>query len=55
MVLSGKSADKNRILEVWFRIGTEFDQGEDASIQVDWSKAKRPNVQVKRGNMDFPA
>ncbi len=33
----------------------EFDKGEDVSGQVDWSKAKRPNVQVKRVNVDFPA
>ena len=33
----------------------KFDKGEDVSEQVDWSKAKRPNVQVKRVNVDFPA
>ena len=33
----------------------KFDKGEDVSGQVDWSKAKRPNVQVKRVNVDFPA
>ncbi len=32
-----------------------FDAGEDVSGQVDWSKAKRPNEQVKRVNVDFPA
>ena len=33
----------------------KFDKGEDVSEHVDWSKAKRPNVQVKRVNVDFPA
>ena len=33
----------------------KFDAGEDVSGQVDWSKAKRPNEQVKRVNVDFPA
>ena len=33
----------------------KFDEGEDVSDHVDWSKAKRPNVQVKRVNVDFPA
>ena len=32
-----------------------FDDGEDVSGQVDWSAARRPNVQVKRVNVDFPA
>ena len=33
----------------------KFDAGEDVSDHVDWSKAKRLNVQVKRVNVDFPA
>ena len=33
----------------------KFDAGEDVSDHVDWSKAKRPNVQVRRVNVDFPA
>ncbi|MGY6251702.1 type II toxin-antitoxin system BrnA family antitoxin [Bosea thiooxidans] len=32
-----------------------FDDGEDVSGQVDWGAARRPNVQVKRVNVDFPA
>ena len=32
-----------------------FDDGEDLSAQVDWGAARRPNVQVKRVNVDFPA
>ncbi|MDF2094779.1 type II toxin-antitoxin system BrnA family antitoxin [Aquibaculum arenosum] len=29
--------------------------GEDVSNAVDWSKARRRNVQPKRVNVDFPA
>lgn len=32
-----------------------FDAGEDISASVDWSKARRPNDQPKRVNVDFPA
>ncbi len=32
-----------------------FDAGEDISETVDWSKARRPNDQTKRVNVDFPA
>ena len=32
-----------------------FDDGEDLADQVDWSKARRPNVEMKRVNVDFPA
>ena len=32
-----------------------FEAGEDVSGHVDWSKAKRPNEQVRRVNVDFPA
>jgi alpha/beta superfamily hydrolase len=32
-----------------------FDDGEDVADQVDWSKARRPNVETKRVNVDFPA
>lgn len=31
-----------------------FDAGEDISASVDWSKARRPNDQAKRVNVDFP-
>lgn len=38
---------------------TEFDKrfedGEDLSGQVDWGAARRPNVETKRVNVDFPA
>lgn len=32
-----------------------FDAGEDVDALVDWSKARRPNVQTRRVNLDFPA
>ena len=31
-----------------------FDKGEDVSDQIDWSKARRPNLEAKRVNVDFP-
>ena len=33
----------------------KFDDGEDVDAYVDWSRAKRPNTQAKRVNVDFPA
>ena len=33
----------------------KFDAGEDVSDFVDWSKARRPNREVRRVNVDFPA
>ena len=32
-----------------------FDVGEDMSEHVDWSRARRPNIETKRVNVDFPA
>jgi len=32
----------------------KFDEGEDIDDQVDWSRAARPNVRMKRVNVDFP-
>lgn len=32
-----------------------FEAGEDVDAQVEWSKVRRPNVQVRRVNVDFPA
>ena len=32
----------------------KVDAGEDVSGHADWSKAKRPNEQIKRVNVDFP-
>lgn len=34
---------------------TRFDDGEDVADLVDWSKAKRPNLETRRVNIDFPA
>ena len=33
----------------------KFDNGEDISAHVDWSKARRPNQEPRRVNVDFPA
>lgn len=33
----------------------KFDDGEDVDGDVDWSRARRPNTQAKRVNVDFPA
>ena len=32
-----------------------FDAGEDLGALVDWSKTRRPNIQTRRVNVDFPA
>lgn len=32
----------------------KFEAGEDVGEHVDWSKARRPNLKVKRVNVDFP-
>lgn len=32
-----------------------FDDGEDVSEFIDWSKAHRPNLEARRVNVDFPA
>jgi hypothetical protein len=32
-----------------------FDDGEDVSGLVDWSSARRPNLETRRVNVDFPA
>lgn len=32
-----------------------FDSGEDVSAHVDWSRARRVNVETRRVNVDFPA
>lgn len=33
----------------------KVDAGEDVSEFVDWSKARRPNREIRRVNVDFPA
>jgi hypothetical protein len=32
----------------------KFDAGADVSSDVDWGKARRPNLELKRVNVDFP-
>lgn len=32
----------------------KFDDGEDMIAHVDWSQARRPNIESKRVNVDFP-
>ncbi|MGI3212198.1 type II toxin-antitoxin system BrnA family antitoxin [Roseovarius tibetensis] len=32
-----------------------FDAGEDISAEVDWTRARRLNVEAKRVNVDFPS
>ena len=32
-----------------------FDDGEDIGEIVDWSKRRRPNLEARRVNVDFPA
>ncbi|MDE0408958.1 MAG: CopG family antitoxin [Alphaproteobacteria bacterium] len=32
-----------------------FESGEDVSAQVDWSRARRVNLETRRVNVDFPA
>ncbi|MBB5045170.1 type II toxin-antitoxin system BrnA family antitoxin [Shinella fusca] len=34
---------------------TKFDTGDDVAGDVDWSKARRPNMEMRRVNVDFPA
>jgi hypothetical protein len=33
----------------------KHDEGRDISADVDWSKARRPNSEARRVNVDFPA
>jgi hypothetical protein len=32
----------------------KFDDGEDISQTIDWSKARHLNTEIKRVNVDFP-
>ena len=32
----------------------KFDAGHDISGDVDWAKARRPNLKTRRVNVDFP-
>lgn len=33
----------------------KFDAGEDVGADIDWAGAQRPNLSVRRVNVDFPA
>ena len=33
----------------------KFEAGADVSADVDWRKARRPNLELKRVNVNFPA
>jgi hypothetical protein len=33
----------------------KFDAGVDVSGDVDWERARRPNLELKRVNVDFPS
>lgn len=33
----------------------KFDAGDDIDELVDWAKARRPNLELRRVNVDFPA
>jgi hypothetical protein len=35
-------------------VDRKFDDGEDISQLLDWSKARRVNTEIKRVNVDFP-
>lgn len=32
-----------------------FDDGQSVEHEIDWAKARRPNVETKRVNVDFPS
>lgn len=36
-------------------LDAKFDAGEDIGAAIDWTKATRPNTEIKRVNVDFPA
>ncbi|MEQ9448773.1 MAG: hypothetical protein RLN70_07660 [Rhodospirillaceae bacterium] len=33
----------------------KFDSGKSVAKNIDWSKARRPNLEARRVNVDFPA
>jgi hypothetical protein len=33
----------------------KFDDGEDIAGDIDWTKARRPNIESRRVNVDFPS
>lgn len=32
-----------------------FDDGQSVEDEIDWAKARRPNIETKRVNVDFPS
>jgi hypothetical protein len=32
-----------------------FDDGQSVEDEIDWTKARRPNIETKRVNVDFPS
>jgi hypothetical protein len=32
----------------------KFDEGEEIGAHIDWSKTRRPNLDARRVNVDFP-
>jgi alpha/beta superfamily hydrolase len=32
-----------------------FDEGSDLADAIDWSASRRPNIEARRVNVDFPA
>ncbi|MDX2144204.1 MAG: CopG family antitoxin [Rhodospirillaceae bacterium] len=38
-----------------FDLDKKFDDGEDITPYLDLSKARRPNLEAKRVNVDFPS
>lgn len=49
--MTKSSATKKITAEEFDRM---FDDGEDISAYVDWSKSRRPGLELKRVNVDFP-
>jgi hypothetical protein len=33
----------------------KFEDGQDVSDAIDWTQARRPNIETRRVNVDFPA
>src|SRR5271155_5886192 len=50
----GPAARRSRLMKAR-DFEEKFDAGADVSGDVDWGKARRPNLEPKRVNVDFPA
>ena len=44
-----------RTRNVTEELDKKFDDGEDIDEYIDWSKARRPGLEARRVNVDFPA